>query len=272
MFLSGVVAAGRPPGPQTGPAHSTLGNHAPKPSVEAEADGGDPWWPGPYPPPERTDSTHGQWLVTTQSLSGVPAGRQAGRWEQDTKKPLYLFLPSRRGAPPRRPHHSFLLGGEVLGGEREGAECGPHGLAPAQPPCVRAPACPPPEAATCSPGHWSSLTQKSFLSSPPRMGTRWLDPGRWRPFELVLRPTSRKSAARAQERSAISPVCSAQPSPAWPLTPRRRAEVLESLGGGRDPLQDLTKNQGSWGAWGAQPSMRLFFFLMFILERQRETA
>ena len=131
---------------------------------------------------------------------------------------------------------------------------------------------PPPEAATCSPGHWSSLTQKSFLSSPPRMGTRWLDPGRWRPFELVLRPTSRKSAARAQEPSEISPVCSAQPSPAWPLTPRRRAEVLESLGGGRDPLQDLTKNQGSWGAWGAQSVKHetLFFFNVYLFLRDRE--
>ena len=113
-------------------------------------------------------------------------------------KHLYLFLPSCKGAPPRCPDHSFLLGGEVLGREK-GAEHGPLWLATAQLPCVHV--CPPTKPATCSPGHWSSLTQMSFLSSPPQKGTHWLDPGHWKPFEFVLRLTSRRQAAQTDQPS-----------------------------------------------------------------------
>ena len=50
---------------------------------------------------------------------------QATMWEGNQTKPLYLFLPSWKGAPPWGPDNSFLLRGEVLGGE-EGAGHGAH--------------------------------------------------------------------------------------------------------------------------------------------------
>ena len=50
---------------------------------------------------------------------------QATMWEGNKTKPRYLFLPSWKGAPPRGPDNSFLLRGEVLGGE-EGTGHGAH--------------------------------------------------------------------------------------------------------------------------------------------------
>lgn len=158
--------------------------------------------PTASPPPKRTDPDLRRWLVTV------------GRCLRSFHRPVcgnkikhpYLFLPSWKGTPPWGPDHGFLLGGEVLGREK-GAGRAAHRPAPPPPPVHPSPWAPAQGPASCSPGHWSSLTRRSFPSSPPRMETCWLDPGHWRPFELVLRPTSGRGAARTHQQLR-KPMCS----------------------------------------------------------------
>lgn len=101
--------------------HSTWGDRV----SHREGTGGS-WRPLPDPRPKGPDSSCGCGQVTKEGSS---------RGGHRDPEPLYLFLPSCEGAPPRRPDHGFLLRGEVLRGEK-GAERRLHGLATSAPTCA----------------------------------------------------------------------------------------------------------------------------------------
>lgn len=132
----------------------------------------------------------------------------------------FFFRPARG---PRRGARTTVFFSGVKSWGREGSvHVGPtgrhHPLAPT-----------PQEPTTHSPGHWSSPTPTSFPSSPPQMGTRWLDPGRWRPSGLVLRLTSGNGAALMGQWPGKLRL-------GQPLTAQGRAEVMEPLWGRQGPL------------------------------------
>ena len=153
---------------------------------------------GLWPPllQKQTAPNRGPWLLTMERCA-----RNFPRppCEKETKPNLCTFF-FRPGRGPRRgARTTAFFSGVKSWVERRELDMGPTGSRPirgparASLPCALA-------LATCSPGHWSSLTRRSFLSSPPQMETCWLDPGRWRPFEFVLRPTSKRGAAQMDQQ------------------------------------------------------------------------
>lgn len=179
--------------------HTVLGSHRAKPGMKVrQISVGSGVSLGLRPPllQKQTTPNRGLWLLTMErcarNFPRPPCGKE-------TKPDLCTFF-FRPGRGPRRGARTTgFFSGVKSWVERREPDMRPTGSRPARGPARASLRCALP-LASCSPGHWSSLTRRSFPSSPPQMETCWLDPVRWRPFEFVLRLTSKRGAAQMDQQ------------------------------------------------------------------------